>query len=141
MSGAAGTPVPGLRVVWSPAPDVPLWVSWEKTVRARLERRSGGSEFRHDEKSDLADALKTGAVEVRPMAELGRTSSGKRIQLEDILAAGQDGVLSFAVGSAVYLPVPWPEILERRIFGWFLRLSEEQILSSDLAISSILRRI
>jgi hypothetical protein len=75
------------------------------------------------------------------MAELGRTAAGKRIQIEDILAAGQDGVLPFAVGSAVYLPVPWPEILERRAFGWFLRLSEEQILSSDLAISSILRRI
>jgi hypothetical protein len=141
VSGAAGTPVPGLRVVWSPAPDVPLWVAWEKKVRARLERRSGGSEFRHDEKSDLADALTSGAVEVRPMAELGRTAAGKRIQLEDILAAGQDGVVPFAVGSAVFLPVPWPEMLERRSFGWFLRLSEEQILSSDLAISSILRRL
>lgn len=141
VSGSAGTPVPGLRVVWAPAPDLPLWVAWEKTVRARLERRSGGSEFRHDEKSDLADAIASGNVEVRPMAELGRTAAGKRIQLEDILAAGQDGVLPFAVGSAVYLPVPWPELLERRAFGWFLRLSEEQILSSDLAISSILRRI
>lgn len=141
VSGAAGTPVPGLRVVWAPAPDLPLWVSWEKKVRARLERRSGGSEFRHDEKSDLADALTSGPVEVRPMAELGRTAAGKRIQLEDILAAGQDGVLPFAVGSAIFLPVPWPELLERRAFGWFLRLSEEQILSSDLAISSILRRI
>jgi hypothetical protein len=141
LSGVAGTPVPALRVVWAPAPDIPLWVSWEKKVRARLERRSGGSEFRHDEKADLADALKSGNVEVRPMAELGRTAAGKRIQLEDILAAGQDGVLPFAVGSAVYLPVPWPELLERRAFGWFLRLSEEQILSSDLAISSILRNI
>jgi hypothetical protein len=142
VSGAAGTPVPGLRVVWAPAPDIPLWVSWANKAGERLERRSGGSEFRHDEKADLADALASGAaIEIRPMAELGRTAAGKRIQIEDILAAGQDGVLPFAVGSAVYLPVPWPEILERRAFGWFLRLSEEQILSSDLAISSILRRI
>lgn len=142
VSGAAGTPVPGLRVVWAPAPDIPLWVSWANKAVERLERRSGGSEFRHDEKADLADALASGAaIEIRPMAELGRTATGKRIQIEDILAAGQDGVLPFAVGSAVYLPVPWPEILERRAFGWFLRLSEEQILSSDLAISSILRRI
>ena len=141
VSGKAGTPVPGLRVVWAPAPDLPIWITWEAKVRRRLERRSGGSEFRHDEKADLADALVGGGSEVRPMAELGRTSAGKRIQLEDILAAGQDGVVPFAIGSAVYLPVPWPEILERRAFGWFLRLSEEQILSSDLAISSILRRI
>jgi len=142
VSGAAGTPVPGLRVVWAPAPDIPLWVSWANKAGERLERRSGGSEFRHDEKADLADALASGAaIEIRPRAELGRTAAGKRIQIEDILAAGQDGVLPFAVGSAVYLPVPWPEILERRAFGWFLRLSEEQILSSDLAISSILRRI
>jgi len=142
VSGSAGTPVPGLRVVWAPAPDLPLWISWANKAGERLERRSGGSEFRHDEKADLADALASGAaIEVRPMAELGRTAAGKRIQIEDILAAGQDGVLHFVVGSAVYLPVPWPEILERRAFGWFLRLSEEQILSSDLAISSILRRI
>ena len=141
ISGVAGTAVPGLRVVWAPTPDMMLWAEWERKVRARIERRSGGSEFRHDEKSDLADAISGGGVEIRPMAELGRTTAGKRIQIEDILAAGQNGVVPFAVGSAVFLPVPWPEILERRVFGWFLRLSEAQILSSDLAISSILRKL
>jgi len=127
--------VPALRVVWAPAPDLPLWVSWEQKVRARLERRSGGSEFRHDEKSDTVDAIREFAsvVEVRPQAELTR-HKGKRIQIEDILAAGQEGVIPFALGGAIFMPVAWPEILERRAFGWFLRLSEEQILNSDLAI-------
>jgi len=141
LAGKSGTTVPGLNVVWAPTPDMIMWVDWERRVRARLERRSGGSEFRHDEKSDMADAIHVGPAEVRPNAELGRTTAGKRIQLEDILAAGQEGVLPFSLGQAVFLPVPWQEILERQTFGWFLRLSEEQILNSDLAVSWILRRI
>jgi hypothetical protein len=139
--GNGGT-APALRVVWAPAPDLPLWVSWEQKVRARLETRAGGSEFRRDEKSDTADALREFAsvVEVRPQAELTR-HKGKRIQLEDILAAGQDGVLPFSIEGASFMPIAWPEILERRAFGWFLRLNEEQILNSDLAIRWILQKL
>jgi hypothetical protein len=139
--GKGGT-APALRVVWAPAPDLPLWVSWEQKVRARLETRAGGSEFRRDEKSDTADALREFAsvVEVRPQAELTR-HKGKRIQLEDILAAGQDGVLPFSIEGASFMPIAWPEILERRAFGWFLRLNEEQILNSDLAIRWILQKL
>jgi hypothetical protein len=143
LAGKGGTPVPALRVVWSPEPSNPLWVTWEQKVRDRLERRSGGSEFRHDEKSDTADAIHqyANSVDVRPGAELARHVSGKRIQLEDILAAGQEGTVPFKLGDAVYMPVPWPEILERRAFGWFLRLSEDQILNSDLAITWVLHRV
>ena len=139
--GNGGT-APALRVVWAPAPDLPLWVSWEQKVRARLETRAGGSEFRRDEKSDTADALREFAsvVEVRPHAELTR-HKGKRIQLEDILAAGQDGVLPFSIEGASFMPIAWPEILERRAFGWFLRLNEEQILNSDLAIRWVLQKL
>jgi hypothetical protein len=39
------------------------------------------------------------------------------------------------------MPIPWPEMKERRAFGWFLRMSEEQILESDLAISHVLRGV
>jgi hypothetical protein len=59
----------------------------------------------------------------------------------DLLAAGQEGKLPFALTrEAVYAPIPWPELKERRAFGWFLRLSEEQILNSDLAISWLFHR-
>lgn len=146
--GSGGTPVPSLRVAWSPIPAHPIWSSWEARARERLERRSGGSEFRRDEMSDAADAMREAAargepIEVRPTAELTRKgAAGRRIQLEDLLAAGGEGELPFDLKKdTVYVPIPWPEIQERRAFGWFLRMSEEQILESDLAVSALFRSV
>jgi len=145
--GAGGTYAPPLRVAWSPIPQHPIWVTWEQKVRARLEKRSGGAEFRRDEMSDSADALRQAEergepIDVRPMAELSRKGeAGRRIQLEDILATGQEELPFKLTGESVYLPIPWPELKERRIFGWFLRMSEEQILNSDLVISRLFRGV
>lgn len=146
--GGAGTDAPALRVAWSPIPEHPIWVSWKNKVRARLEKRAGGAEFRRDEMTDAVNAMyeaqeRGEPVEVRPMAELGRKgAAGRRIQLEDLLAAGQEGSLPFAITpEAVYVPIPWPELQERRAFGWFLRMSEEQIMGSDLAVSWLFRRV
>jgi hypothetical protein len=143
FAGSSGTGVPGLRVVWSPQAQHPLWTSWERKARARLERRSGGSEFRQDEKSDTADALAefTQTTVVLPTAELGRKGgAGKRIQLEDLLMAGQEGNLPFDIKcDAVYAFLPWPEVQRRSNFGWFLRMSEDQILNSDLVVSWIFK--
>lgn len=145
--GSAGTPAPSLRVIWSPAPEMPSLVAWEARARARLDARGGGSEFRRDSMSDAVDALRACAragtpAEVRPTAELTRKgSAGRRIELEDLLAAGQEGVLPFAVTEdTIYVPLPWPEVKERRAFGWFLRMSEEQVLESDLAVSHLFRK-
>jgi hypothetical protein len=122
-------------------------VVWEQKVRARLEKRAGGAEFRRDHMSDAVDAIKDAdarqePIEVRPMAEVARKgSAGRRIQIEDLLTAGQDGAVHFDITcEAVYVPIPWPEIQERRAFGWFLRMSEEQILTSDLVVSSLFNR-
>jgi hypothetical protein len=146
--GPAGTSAPSLRVVWSPKPQHPVWVAWEQKVRTRLDKRAGGSEFRRDEMSDAVDALRQAQemgepAEVRPTAELTRKgAAGRRIQLEDLLAAGMDGALPFDVTrEAVYAPIPWPELQERRAFGWFLRMSEDQIMDSDLAISALFRQV
>jgi hypothetical protein len=140
-----GAAVPALNIVWSPCAMHPLWVAWESRARARLERRSGGSEFRRDQMSDLVDLAGTYVedVEMRPYAEASRKGpSQRRIQLEDLLAAGSEGDLPFEIGgSAVALPIPYPEILEREAFGWFLRMSEDQILESDLAISHVFRAV
>jgi hypothetical protein len=146
--GAAGTSAPSLRVAWSPIAEHPIWVDWEQKVRTRLEKRAGGSEFRRDEMADAVDAMRLGEqrgepVEVRPTAELTRKgAAGRRIQLEDLLAAGMDGDLPFDVKpDSVYAPIPWPELQERRAFGWFLRMSEDQIMDSDLAISTLFRQV
>lgn len=145
--GPGGTAAPSLRVCWSPVAAHPVWVSWEAKARDRLERRSGGSEFRRDEMGDATDALRMAAnmdvpADVRPMAELTRKgAAGRRIQVEDLLASGTEGDIPFEVpGCALYVPIPWPEILERRAFGWFLRMSEDQVLESDLVVSHLLRR-
>ena len=146
--GDAGTVAPSLRVAWSPRAAHPVWVNWEARVRTRLEKRGGGSEFRRDEMSDAVQAQQEAAargelIELRPTAELTRKGrAGRRIQVEDLLAAGTEGELPFELkAGAAYVPVPWPEIQERRAFGWFLRMSEDQILDSDLVISHIFRKV
>jgi hypothetical protein len=80
--------------------------------------------------------------EIRPLAEVSRKgAAGRRIQVEDILAAGQDGDMPFGIGhNAVYVPLPWPELKDRRAFGWFLRMSEDQIAESDLVIRDLFKR-
>jgi len=136
--------LPALNAIWAPVPNHPMWVAWARTTAARLERRSGGSEFRHDEKSDLADALRKYNNEITYIAaaEVSRKGASlKRIELEDLLAAGTEGALPFTISrGAVYVPIPYPEILERTAFEWFLRMSEEQILESDLVLSYLFRK-
>jgi hypothetical protein len=143
--GAYATPntLPALNVIWAPVPNHSLWVTWEKKVKERLNRKSGGSEFRNDEKSDLADALsefKNDCV-LMPGAELSRKGASlKRIELEDLLAAGTEGDIPFSIPpDTVYLPIPYPEILQRSAFDWFLRMSEDQIMNSDLVLSYFFR--
>jgi hypothetical protein len=81
-------------------------------------------------------------IEIRPMAEVSRKgASGRRIQIEDLLSSGQEGDLPFVIGAnAVYVPLPWPELKDRRAFGWFLRMSESQIAESDLVIRDLFNR-
>ena len=144
--GGAGTDVPSLRVAWSPTPEHPVWVDWEQRVRERLERRTGGSEFRRDEMVDAMDAIRLAekrgeSIEIRPTAELTRKgAAGRRIQCEDLLASGDILDVPFEVKPEnIYVPIPWPELKERQSFGWFLRMSEDQILNSDLAVSHLFR--
>ena len=98
--------------------------------------------MRNDAKWDyLAFAAKDTNTVVRPDEELGRSGqSGKRLQVDDLLASGTEGNLPFKVGSQViYTPILMEEITKRRNFGWFLRLSEDQILESDLAVSHLFK--
>ena len=131
--------LPSLNVCWSPYKNHPLWASWEKRTKERLERRSGGSEFRHDEKSDLLDALNDfkGECTHNESAELSRKGASlKRIELEDLLSVGTEGDLPFNIyANNIYVPIPYPEILQRSAFEWFLRMSESQIMESDLVVT------
>jgi hypothetical protein len=129
---------PGFRALWVPVPSHPLMVEWEKSIKSRLDNQLGGLQIRDDAKSDWMNMFNGRSdVVVNKQAEFGRNvKTQKKLQLEDIFATGID----FEVPCyAVYLVVPYKDLLDRRQFGWVLKSSEEEILESDLAISNILR--
>jgi hypothetical protein len=136
--------VPALDVIWSPRAEHPLWIDWEKTVRERLNFRTGGSEFRHDERRDFAESLKkfSNDIQVLRLPEISRKEAPrKRIQLEDLLEKSGGAEVAFKIPSdGIYVPIPLGELLQRENFGWFLRMSEDQILESDLVISHLFRK-
>jgi len=140
-SGPNGTAVPSMYVMGAGRAGHPVFVQWADAAFQRLNAQGGGQQIRGDAKWDFVAYASTNPdTIVVPNGELSRKANGKRIQLEDLLAAGQEGDLRFTVTKeAVYVPIPWPELRERRIFGWFLRMSEDQILGSDLAISDLFR--
>lgn len=138
-----GTFLPNQHAMWSPTKSHPFFVQWRQMLHERIERQATGKEIRNDKNWDILFAG-TGKndIIVMPNAELTRKKTGRKIELDDILAAGTEGVLPFDIHpETIYIPIPWPELLERRVFGWFLRMSEEQILSSDLAISYLFKTL
>ena len=145
-AGKEGTALPGFRCIAcpQPTPKAPnqFFIEWEQLCRNRIEAVKGGQQIRGDAKWDwVALTAKYPGVEVDFAAECGRKKGGRRIELEDLLATGTEGVLPFPVPScAVYVPISWPELRDRELFGWFLRLSEDQVMASDLAITYLFQR-
>ena len=136
--------VPALDVIWSPKPEHPVFVDWEMNVRDRLNFRTGGSEFRHDERRDFAEALRkfSDSIQVIRLPEISRKGAPrKRIQIEDLLETSGSATASFDIPKkGIYIPIPLAELLQRESFGWFLRMSEDQILESDMVISHLFRK-
>jgi hypothetical protein len=140
--GKEGTVVPGFRCIWSGVPAHPLFVEWAEIAKARLEAKGGGQQIRRDANWDWVSlSSKYDGLVVDYAAEGGRKQGGKRLELEDILASGTEGKLPFPVPpTTVYIPVLWPELRDREIFGWFLRMSEDQIMESDIAVRHLIDR-
>lgn len=142
-SGDSGTPVPGFRAIWSPIPEHPLFREWERICYERVETKRGGEQIRGDSKWDfvrLSTKYASQGIIVDPHAEGMRKKTGKRIQLEDLLASGTDGHLPFDVyPHLVYIPFPWRELRDRQAFAWFPRMSEEQIMDSDLVVKYLFK--
>jgi hypothetical protein len=142
-SGPSGTTIPGFRAIWSPHPAHPMFQEWSTVCYERVAKKRGGDQIRGDFKWDFVrfttEYVHTGII-VDPAAEGMRKKDGKRIQLEDLLAK-TDGVLPFDICDyTVYIPFPWNELRDRERFEWFLRMSEEQIMESDLAVSVLLQK-
>jgi hypothetical protein len=143
-AGPDGTTVPGFRALWSPKPHHPMFDEWANVTYSRIAQKRGGDQIRGDAKWDFVrfstQYVNTGIV-VDPAVEGMRKKDGKRIQLEDLLATGTDGNLPFDLCAyTIYVPFPWPELRDREIFGWFLRMSEEQIMNSDIAVKYLLQQ-
>jgi hypothetical protein len=139
-AGKNGTAVPSFLVMGIAEPGDSRLEGWAAAARERIESGSGGKQIRGDAKWDYLRFAVDSNVVVHSKAELSRKKNGKRIELEDLLAAGGDGELTFDLTEdAVYTPIPWDEIQRRSNFGWFLRMNEDQILDSDLAISELFR--
>jgi hypothetical protein len=134
----------GFSCLWVPKAGNPIFVEWEARIRRRLEEQTGGFQIRGDSASDWKELCESSLaegqkIEVRPLEELARNKRGRKLELEDIFASGTEGRLPFEVSpTAKYMVIPYHDLLERSAWGWVLRMSEEQILSSDLAVTHIL---
>jgi hypothetical protein len=122
--------------MYSPAPNHPVFAYLEKVALARIEKQEGGRQFRGDIKWDLREVMNCNKdIEYLPECEFFRKENGRRIQLEDLLGTSIVPVNP----KACFIPLPNKELEERRNFEWFLRMSEEQIIDSDLYISKLFR--
>jgi hypothetical protein len=133
---------PGFRALWVPEPSHPLMVKWEQIIKNRLNTQLGGLQVRGDAKSDWMNMFNGNpGVSMMSKVELGRNiKTFKKLELEDIFATNV-GTPRFEIPScAVYLVVPFNDLMDRRQFGWVLKSSEEEILESELVISAILRK-
>ena len=143
-AGQNGTNVPGFRALWSPRPHHPMFDEWALVTYSRVAQKRGGDQIRGDVKWDFirfTNKYVGSGIIVDPAVEGMRKKDGKRIQLEDLLATGTDGNLPFDVcGYTIYIPFPWIELRDREIFGWFLRMSEEQIMNSDISVKYLLQK-
>ena len=142
-AGEAGTNVPGFRAIWTPKANHPMFKEWAAVCYERVAKKRGGDQIRGDAKWDFVrfstEYVATGLV-VDPAAEGMRKKNGKRIQLEDLLAS-VDGILPFDLCDyTTYVPFPWAELRDREMFGWFLRMSEKQIMDSALAVKYLFQR-
>ena len=131
-----GTPAPGTDIMYSPEPNNKVFVDLEKLALDRIEKQEGGRQFRNDIKWDLRTQMaQDKTIQYYPEYEFARKDSGRRIQLEDLLSSN-----SIPLNSTVcYVPLDMKELHERRNFGWFLRLSEEEVIESNLLISKLFR--
>lgn len=140
LSGPKGTVVPSSGALWVPRGGHPVMAEWERVCFQRVAEKRGGEQFRGDWGWDFLRfsqelSQKGETVIVDPHAELSRKQNGKRIELEDLFATGTEGRLPFDIPPhAVFCPIPWQELLRREAFGWVLRMSEEQLMESDIAV-------
>jgi hypothetical protein len=119
-----------------------MMVEWEERLYDRLEGQLGGREARGDSKSDWLELSRDHVVRLAIDKELSRNpDTGKKLELEDLFAAGTEGRIPFSIPPETsYIVIPYTDLRDRRAWGWILRESEDQLLESDLAIVHVMRK-
>ena len=135
-SGSEGTPVPNINYIWCPRAGTPVFNRWADMLYKRIDNYEGGFRARRDNQWDWT-YITTGACSItkQPNATLQRKTNGRRIELDDLLASGTEGDLPFSISDdVVFVPIPYYELDRRSSYQWFLRLNEDQIMESDIAV-------
>jgi hypothetical protein len=128
---------PQFNSVWVPHAEHPLFVKWEALLRERLDSQVGGYTFRDNSAVDW-NTLNP-SYKVLPYELSRHVKTNKKIQLEDLFAAGTGGRISIQIPKDTkYIVIPYNDLLDRRAWGWVLSSSEEELLASDLALTHIL---
>ena len=128
--GAGGTRIPGMRAIWAGKAGNPVFNAWAANAAGSAT----------DEKTSyLMYAEGADDVIVNVEGECGRGPAQKRIEIDELLGTSDDGRLPFAVSSgAVFVPMPWKELILRRSLEWFLTMTEKDIMESDLVVRWLL---
>jgi hypothetical protein len=134
-SGVGGTVVPNISYLWVPVANHPVPTKWASILFERQNGFTGGQRVRRDAQWDWT-FVTTGHkdIKVLPQSTVQRKANGRRIELDDLLSS--DGTIPFPIpDDAFMVPVPFFELDRRSSYQWFLRMSEDQIMESDLAIT------
>jgi hypothetical protein len=118
-------PVPEVNTFWGVTDDIMI------ATPAALREKKWFALF--VKKDDLdAKSVQDGRI-------LQRKPNGKRIEIEELLASLRDGTPEpFEVpADTIFVPIPGDELQRLRKMGWFLRMSEGQIMESPLMISKM----
>ncbi len=118
-------PVPEVNTFWGVTDDIMI------ATPAALREKKWFALF--VKKDDLD------AKSVQDSRILQRKPNGKRIEIEELLASLRDGTPEpFEVpADTIFVPIPGDELQRLRKVGWFLRMSEGQIMESPLMISKM----
>ncbi len=135
---------PSFNAVFSPRAGHPAMKEMLELASSERRLYGGGKEIRKD---DIWDWVAACAGADKQMCEYGkgltldRKANGKRIEVEDLLATVEGIPSPFQVpANTVFVPLPGREFLDFRNYGWFLRMSEEQILEGPLAVSALFKK-
>ncbi len=132
----AVSPGPAPYVGWSRAPHHPAWSHaadiWTRLVRAGPQSWTSAEARRTY--MTVFEAQRDHGITIIRIADGGRLPDGRPRQLEDLfgrVSEPADPKTALTTG-AVYVPYDGDALARRYEFSWFLRLSADQIKSSDL---------